>query len=196
MEIIIHRVNKLSLLKKIPFNFGLEVDLRTYKSEIILNHEPFKNGLKFSDFLENYNHQTLILNIKESGIEDLVLEQIRKFKIKKYFFLDLEFPYIYKCKIKHFKNIAIRYSELEPIENAKILKNNFKWIWIDTFTKLPVNKKNINFFKNYKTCIVCPERWGRENDIIKYINILKKISFKPSAVMTSLNYSQIWNKFS
>lgn len=195
MEIIIHRVNKLSLLKKIPLNYGLEVDLRSYKSEIILNHEPFINGLKFSDFLENYNHQTLILNIKESGIEDNILKLIRKFKIKKYFFLDLEFPYIYQCKVKHFKNIAIRYSEFEPIENLKILKNNFRWVWIDTFTKLPVNKMNMNFLNNYKTCLVCPERWGRENDIKKYINILKRINFKPHAVMTSLKCSQLWSKF-
>ena len=76
-----------------------------------------------------------------------------------------------------------------------MLKNNFRWVWIDTFTKLPVNKENMNFLNNYKTCLVCPERWGRENDIKKYMNILKRINFKPYAVMTSLKCSHLWSKF-
>ena len=44
MEIIIHRINSIKKLKKIPKNFGVEIDLRVYQSKIILNHEPFKSG--------------------------------------------------------------------------------------------------------------------------------------------------------
>ena len=48
MEIIIHRVNSIKKLRKIPNNFGVEIDLRVYQSKIILNHEPFKSGDTFT----------------------------------------------------------------------------------------------------------------------------------------------------
>ena len=95
MEIIIHRINSIKKLKKIPNNFGIEIDLRTYKSKIILNHEPFKDGDTLENFLRYYNHGTLVLNIKDNGIEDKVIKQVMKAKIKS-FLLDVEFPYIFK----------------------------------------------------------------------------------------------------
>ena len=192
MEIIIHRVNKVEELLKIPNNFGVEIDLRGYGSEIILHHEPFLKGEKFTDFLENYNHGTLVLNIKETGIEKYVLNLLNKFKVKNFFLLDIEFPYIHNSYKQKFNNIALRYSEYEPIENIKIFNNKFKWIWIDTFTKLPVYSNNIDYLKKYKTCLVCPERWGREKDIKRFKKIFNEINFKPTAVMTSFKYHKQW----
>ncbi len=168
MEIIIHRVNTIKKLKKIPNIFGAEIDLRAHKSEIILNHEPFKSGDTLDNFLKHYNHGTLILNIKEDGIEDKVIKKVKKAKIKSYFLLDVEFPYIFKSLKNRQKNIAIRFSENETIQTAKIFKNKFKWLWIDTVTKLPLNKKNIKIIKSFKSCLVCPERWGRPNQIENY----------------------------
>ena len=66
MEIIIHRVNKIKFLKSIPKNFGVEIDVRSFNSELILNHEPKKNGDKLSNFLKNYQNGTIIFNIKEA----------------------------------------------------------------------------------------------------------------------------------
>ena len=80
MEIIIHRINKIKELKKIPDKFGLEIDVRSYKNNIILNHEPFKKGDKLLDYIYEYNHKTLIVNIKESGIEDEVIKILKKRK--------------------------------------------------------------------------------------------------------------------
>ena len=192
MEIIIHRVNNIKILKKIPNIFGAEIDLRVYKSKIILNHEPFKSGDTLDNFLKHYKHGTLILNIKEDGIEDAVIKKVKKAKIKSYFLLDVEFPYIFKCLKKKQKNIAIRFSENETIQTAKIFKNRFKWLWIDTVTKLPLNKKNIKIVKNFKSCLVCPERWGRPNQIENYKKKLKSLKFLPDAIMTSEKYANKW----
>mgnify|MGYP001450732031 FL=1 len=125
MEIIVHRINSIKKLKKIPINFGAEIDLRVYQSKIILNHEPFKSGDTLDNFLKYYNHGTLILNIKEDGIEDEVIKKVKKAKIKSYFLLDVEFPYIYRSIKDKQKNIAIRFSEKETIETAKLLKKKF-----------------------------------------------------------------------
>ena len=192
MEIIVHRINSIKKLKKIPINFGAEIDLRVYQSKIILNHEPFKSGDTLDNFLKHYNHGTLILNIKEDGIEDKVIKKVKKAKIKSYFLLDVEFPYIFKSLKNRQKNIAIRFSENETIQTAKIFKNKFKWLWIDTVTKLPLNKKNIKIIKSFKSCLVCPERWGRPNQIENYKKKLKLLKFLPDAVMTSEKYANRW----
>ena len=51
MEIIIHRVNLLKRLRKLPTFFGAEIDLRSKGSKLILNHEPDNKGDKFEDYL-------------------------------------------------------------------------------------------------------------------------------------------------
>ena len=192
MEIIIHRVNKIKKLKKIPTTYGVEIDIRSLKSKLILSHDPQKSGDTLDSFLNNYKHGTLILNIKEAGIEDQVIKKVKNAKIKSYFLLDVEFPYIFKSIKKKEKNLAIRFSEYEPIQIAQLMSGKFKWLWIDTVTKLPVNKRNIKILKKYKTCIVCPERWGRPQQIKAYKKKLKKLNYIPDAVMTSLKHSNDW----
>ena len=84
------------------------------------------------------------------------------------------------------------FSEYEDISNVKYFKNKVNWIWIDTTTKLPITSKNIPIISKFKSCLVCPERWGRKNDILKYKKILKRIKFKPNAVMTSYKTANLW----
>ena len=46
--------------------------------------------------------------------------------------------------------------------------------------------------EKFNSCLVCPERWGRPNDIKPYFKKLKKLNFLPSAVMTSFKYIKTW----
>ena len=92
MEIIFHRRNTVEQLISTPDNYGVEIDLRTYDKKLIINHDPFKKGIKFSKWLSFYKHGTLILNIKEEGIEEEVLFYLDKFQIETYFFLDQSLP--------------------------------------------------------------------------------------------------------
>ena len=194
MEIIVHRINKIKELKKISNNYGVEIDIRTDGSKLILNHDPFKKGDKFIDYIENYKHNTLVLNIKEAGIENEVLNIVNSFSIKSYFLLDVEMPYMYSATKKAKKNIAVRFSEYEDIAIAKKFKNKLNWIWIDTITKLPINKKNLNIIKNFKSCLVCPERWKRKSDIANYKKKMNNLNFFPNAVMTSKKCIKYWDQ--
>ena len=193
MEIIIHKINKIRELKTIDTNFGIEIDIRTYGSDLILNHEPFKKGDKLEDYLNEYRHGTLIFNMKESGIEDIVFSLIKNYNnVKDYFLLDVEFPYIFSTSKNNLRNIAVRFSEIESINTIMKFKNLIDWVWIDTFTKLPLNQNSINILKGFKTCLVCPERWNRPEDIVQYKEKLKKINFQLSAVMTSKHTVKNW----
>ena len=93
MELIIHRVNKIKKLKTISTTFGIEIDIRSKGSKLILNHEPFLQGDSFANYLDNYNHGTLVLNLKEAGIENDVLNLVNKKKLSHFFY------YMLKCLI-------------------------------------------------------------------------------------------------
>tara|TARA_B100000767_G_scaffold275531_1_gene313070 strand:- start:36820 stop:37404 length:585 start_codon:yes stop_codon:yes gene_type:complete len=193
MEFIIHRVNSIKNLAKVPKEYGCEIDIRTDGSKLILNHDPFDKGDYFINYLDEYKNGTLVLNIKESGIEDYVLQEVRKRNIKNYFLLDVEFPYLYQSTKKGERNIAVRYSEMEPIENVLLFKDKVDFIWIDTNTKLPLETSNIDIIKKFKTCLVCPSRWGRTQDIQKIKKQLLELNYKPNLVMTELNKIKLWN---
>jgi hypothetical protein len=195
MEIIIHRVNKIKELKNTSPNFGTEIDIRTHGSELILSHDPFVKGEKLNEYLENYKHKTLVLNLKEAGIEKTVLDLVKKNSIKSYFLLDVEMPYMYSATKRGQKNIAVRFSEYENISLSKYFKDKLKWVWIDTATTLPINKTNKKILSKFKSCLVCPERWGRKKDIKNYKNKLKKMKFKPTAIMTSKDCVKNWVNF-
>lgn len=194
MEFVIHRVNLIEELKKIPEEYGCEIDIRTDGSKLILNHNPFKKGDSLIDYLDEYNNGTLVLNIKESGIEDIVLEEVRKRNIKSYFLLDVEFPYLFKATENGEKNIAVRFSEKEPIENIKLFKNKVDWVWIDTITKLPIKETHIDDLNHFKKCLVCPSRWDRKNEINIIKTKFKLLNFTPDLIMTEESYVNDWLK--
>ena len=192
MKIIIHRVNKIKELKKIPNNYGVEVDVRSFGKKLILNHEHGANGEDFKKYLKNFKHSILIANIKEAGIENRVIKLIKKFKIKNYFLLDVEFPFLYKASKHGEKNISIRFSEKESIETVKSFINRVNYVWIDTFTKFPVNKKNIRILNKFHKCLVSPDRWKRPKDIKMYKKIISGQKIKIDSVMTSKKYVNEW----
>ena len=175
--------------------YGTEIDVRSFGSDLILNHEPFSSGEKLVDYLDEYKHGTLILNIKEAGIEDEVLQHIRKrADINRYFLLDVEFPYIYNATRRGEKHIAIRFSEDESIETVRKYINKLNWVWIDTMNVLPIVEKNISILNNFKKCLVCPERWGRPGDIMRYRKMIINMGIQIDAVMTSKVFSDAWVK--
>jgi hypothetical protein len=194
MQIVAHRINSLKNLLEIPNKFGCEIDIRSYGSKLILNHEPYVSGDSLVDYLDNYKHGLLVLNIKEAGIENDVLQLVRERNISTFFLLDVEFPYLYRASRLGERSIAVRFSEDEPIELVHKYKNLVDWVWVDTNTKLPINFNNSSVLSTFQTCIVCPERWGRPNDIIPYRQQLKILGFNPSAIMTNFKYIKLWEQ--
>lgn len=192
MEFIIHRVNTIEELKQIPKEYGCEIDIRTEGNNLILSHDPFKGGDLLTNYLDEYKNGTLVLNIKETGIEDIVLKEIRLRNIKSYFLLDVEFPYIYSATKKGERNIAIRFSEFEPIENVILFNDKLNWIWVDTINQLPISHENLEIIRTLKSCLVCPSRWGRSNEIKKIKKKLNSLNFNFDFVMTDLENINQW----
>ena len=195
MEFITHRINTIKELQEIPKEFGAEIDLRDYKGDLVLQHDPFLDGEKFEDFLKHYEHGTLILNIKSERIEHKVLELIEKYKIKKYFFLDSSFPMIYLLSHKHNEgNIAIRFSEFEQLDTIFSMAGKIKWVWVDCFTKLPINYSIFKELKEkgFQLCLVSPELQGRPEDIQAYKSYLESENIVFDAICTKVYNIEEW----
>ena len=188
---IAHMVNVLEELEKVPKEYGVEIDLRSCSDMgIILSHDKIEQGktyLTLDHFLQNYDHNFIIANIKESGIEIEVINKIKNLLII-FFYWTSSFLIISSNK-KYKENLSIRYSEYESIETVKKLKDYVNWVWIDTFSKLPVLDKDLSYFKS---CLVSPCRWGRQEDIAIYKEVLNSQNFNLDAVMAELNMLDSW----
>lgn len=177
MLLIRHRINTLEDLKSVDPSMGIELDIRYEGSRLILHHDPFTTGLDFEELLKNYHHAFMILNIKSEGIEEAVVALLRQYKVNNYFFLDVSFPALIKLWRGGEKNIAVRFSEYEPLEQCLALKDKIKWVWVDCFNECPLDKEAFEHLREYfKICLVSPELQGHSTDrITEFREQLKEI---------------------
>ncbi|MDQ2730502.1 MAG: hypothetical protein M3Y56_02495 [Armatimonadota bacterium] len=160
---IAHRVNTAAELRRAPVDQGVEVDLRDRGDRLILQHDPFSDGEDFEDYLRDYHHRFLILNIKSERIEHRVLELVRQANITEYFLLDCSFPMIRLLSEGGERRIALRFSESEPVEGVVAMAGKVDWVWVDCFTRLPFTPEDYRRLKEcgFKLCVVSPELQGR-----------------------------------
>ena len=191
MLIINHRVNSITQLISVPFDHGAEIDIRYHNNDLIIDHDPFEHQIKnpelLSNFLEHWKHSgPLILNLKTEGIEEECISLMSIFKIKNWFFLDMSMPFLVRYSLIANnegsnilpRNLAVRFSEYEPIEYALSFSGKAHWVWVDCFNELPLNLDNYKKLKNagFKICIVSPELQNHLLDkIIEFKNQLKNM---------------------
>ena len=202
-----HQINTVKDLKKIPLTNGVELDVRYHKNDLILHHDPFfhheNNPEKFEEILKVWQHTgPMILNIKTEGIEKACIDLMNKYGIKNWFFLDLSMPcfVVYanlsvKNKIKGFssENLSVRFSEWEPIEYALAFSGKAKWVWVDCFSYLPMDKKTYESLKNaeYKICLVSPEI---QNHPVKNIQTFKEQLKDIPVDAVCTKFPELWSK--
>lgn len=164
MQIILHRINTLAQLNVSNINYGIEVDIRSDRERLIIHHDPFCDGEDFETWAAAYCHKTLILNVKEEGLEEKILYILEKNHISDFFFLDQSFPFLMKVSGAGEKRCAVRVSEFESISTVRALKHRVDWVWADCFTRFPLDEQEVHLLKEegFKICCVSPELQGRE----------------------------------
>jgi hypothetical protein len=194
MEYIAHRVNTIEELKKIPKEYGVELDLRDFGDGLILQHDPFKDGEDFEEYLKHYDHGTMILNIKSERVECKALKLIQAYNIKDYFFLDSSFPMVHLLSNSGEKNIALRFSEFEGIDTILNMKDKIGWIWVDCFSRLPITNENYNLLKQYefRFCLVSPELQEQDEKLEEYKKYLKDEGITFDAICTKIYNVKRW----
>lgn len=204
--IIRHRVNTVEGLKKVNPRYGVEIDIRHNPATggMYLSHDvgtgdhPGDDVEEYLGVLAEQGNRFVILNTKEMGLEARLIELCARLGIKDYFLLDEEFPFIYRAAFKGVAGlegrVAIRYSEAEPIEQALHLAGKFGWVWVDVNSRLPLDPESYSRLRRagYKLALVCPEHWGRPEDIPVFIEQMKRDGVTVDTVMTAEAFVPQW----
>ena len=196
MKLISHRRNTIQDLNATPPKYGIEVDIRSRGEQLIIHHDPFVVGESFEDWIAAYQHGTLILNIKEEGLEARLIALMKLYGIDDYFFLDQSFPFLVKWAKAGEHRCAVRVSEFESIDTALTLTGKVDWVWVDCFTRFSLSIEDANRLNNagFKLCIVSPELQGRdaEKEIPLLVQLLGERGIKADAVCTKR--LDLWEK--
>ena len=196
-EYIAHRINTKAELADLSEEFGVEIDLRdTTDGRVHISHDPFQLGEDFENYLDSYRHGTMILNIKSERIEHKVLALLSKHPHIEYFFLDSSFPMIKLLSEEGERNMALRFSEFEGMDTLKTMQGRVDWVWIDCFSRLPIDAKIYKEIKgmNYKTCLVSPELQARPKDLEAYKKYLAEQGIVFDAICTKSYNIEVWRK--
>ena len=196
MKLISHRRNTVSELLATDSKYGIEVDIRSDGDRLIIHHDPCVAGESFDEWIDVYRHGTLILNVKEEGLEARLIALMQSKGIADYFFLDQSFPFLVKWSKVGEHRCAVRVSEFESIETALTLAGKVDWVWVDCFTKFPLSEDDALRLKNagFKLCLVSPELQGRnaEIEIPALASLLRERNIESDAVCTKR--PELWEK--
>lgn len=191
MEIIAHRGwwtsqenylgNSFEAFKlALAHGYGIEVDIRDFKQELVVSHNPAADSsLKLVDLLTYYQNNKcsscLAFNVKADGLQPLLRELLSQFSISHYFTFDMSIPNTLmdaSCNLKYF----LRQSEYEPNPKSLLsLYSQATGIWVDQFQwDEDVFQKNLSSLINYlkeekKVCWVSAElhEWGRKDSFYR-----------------------------
>lgn len=163
MTIIRHRRNTLEELRATDPALGIEVDIRSRGDMLYTQHDPYVDGTPLDEWLGEFRHNTLVLNVKEEGLEDRVLARMRQRDIKNFFFLDQSFPFLVRTARQGERRCAVRVSEFESVETALSLARQIDWVWVDCFKSFPLDGRSAERLMQagFRLCLVSPELQGR-----------------------------------
>lgn len=187
INIIAHRRNSIDELLSLPYKYGVEVDIRSYGDELIIHHDPYATGVRFEDWLAHYRHGTLILNVKEEGLEERLISLMHSHGIDDWFFLDQSFPFLVKYALLGEHRCAVRVSEFESLQTALSLAGKIDWVWVDCFTRFPLTAEDAQVLKaaGFKLCLVSPELQGwADREIAVFAGMLRRENIVFDAICT------------
>ncbi len=198
MKLIAHRRNTVEELAATPHELGVEVDIRSYGDRLVIHHDAMVEGESFDAWIREYRHGTLILNVKEEGLESRLLAIMKERGIEDFFFLDQSFPFLVKTAKKGESRSAVRVSEFEAVDTALTLAGKIRWVWVDCFTRFPLDEAAARRLKaaGFALCLVSPELQGRfdEAEILDIRRRFAAFGFEPDAVCTKLAMVGAWSR--
>lgn len=177
MQFIAHRINTVRQLAEVPREYGIELDIRYHENRLVLHHDPFRHHERpepefFENLLAAWKHVgPMILNVKTEGVEKECIALMNRYGIPDWFFLDLSMPYFVQYSrraaggsIDGFtcENLAVRFSECEPLEYALAFSGMARWVWCDCFTRMPLDVDSYVRLRDagFRICLVSPELQG------------------------------------
>ncbi|BEK07719.1 hypothetical protein K0T47_001608 [Campylobacter jejuni] len=203
--VFLHRQNNIS--KKIE-NFGVEIDLRRNEQGLVLNHDLLESNIKyplFTEKLEFFENIPIICNIKESNLEELVIDIFNNYGNNdgggyEYYFLDSQIPDILRISKKIKGKFIIRVSDVETLNCKLIELSKPRYLWVDysQFADFDI-KEYAKFINNlYKSIdkkiepiIVSPELYN-----LSYTVLIQQIcQVLPNGFSVCTKNPELWGSY-
>ena len=144
--------------------FGIETDLRDYKGQLVISHDiADESSMTFKTFMSiaaQYPKQTLALNIKSDGLQELVKEELAGHE--DYFCFDMSLP----DSLGYIKNGLTLYARVSDLEVQPTLLAESQGIWLDNFSSNTLNRHALDEYMdmNKIMVLVSPELHGYDYD--------------------------------
>lgn len=201
--IFIHRQNDIGRKSNVDvFKFqGIEIDLRSSPNGIVLTHDRVdyskcNSYFRLEDVIDKIDKYTVICNIKESGIEEEIINILSN-KVN-FLFLDSQLPDIIRLSEKYKGKFIIRVSDMESINYNLIKLSKPKFIWVDysKFSNFSVDdyrdfilEVDHSIEKNIDKILVSPELYS-----LNYIDLIKEIiPLKPKNWSVCTKVPSLWD---
>jgi hypothetical protein len=156
--------------------FGIETDLRDFNGNTVISHDvPTESCIALQEFMaivQEFPPQTLALNIKSDGLQELSKKGLGNYT--EYFFFDMSVP----DTLGYLESQLIFYTRYSDIELHPALLNEAAGIWLDNFSSNTLDIVSLDRFLNLnkKVVLVSPELHGFEyvnywNQLLKYLKV-------------------------
>ena len=175
--------------------FGIETDLRDFKNDLAVSHDPVRNHTSVNTFKylakkildKKFSDICFALNIKADGLLSLFEKsfQDKLVDLENYFFFDMSIPdHVLYCR-KKYRTLS-RISEYE--NNLSIFKTN-EGYWIDSFTaRFDQIKEVEKIYKKDKIFVVVSSELHNRDPEELWFNLKKSRMHKQENVMVCTDY--------
>jgi len=141
--IIHHKVNSTDQLRLVPVEDGVEVDVRwnSETKDVCVSHDlVYDYCIPFRQWIAEYKCSLLIINVKDSQLEEKIIQIMKPHHNIKWFFLDSQIPDIVRLSRLGYGNRFIpRLSQYERIVPEFYELVNKEYVWLDTFGEVDEN---------------------------------------------------------
>lgn len=145
--------------------YGIETDVRDYEGRLVVSHNiATSDCFDFEEVLKMYSDMQctseLAINIKADGLQTVLMNAIKKYKVNNYFVFDMSVPE----QVVYHKDGVNVYTRMSEYETVPVLLSKSKGIWMDEWEESWINA---NIIKKYREegkriCIISPEIHGRD----------------------------------
>ena len=193
MLVINHRINSIEMLSAIPSSEGVEIDVSHSKGNIVVGHDPGDDTLLFDNFLQHYRHSLMAVNIKQEGIEHMVLKLLQKYSVEHFFLFDLSFPSLMRLMLQGESRLALRISDIETVRQISFFKGKIEWLWLDTFFEDGAwLSETLPQYDSFKKCFVSPELHPSRDYKIQELLIQQVLPIMSKFDAVCTKHSQRW----
>lgn len=160
---VAHRRNTRAALDATDPAHGVEVDVRWRDGRLICAHDPGEDGEPFETWLRSWRHALLVVNTKEEGIVARALAAVDAAGVRAAFALGPDPGEAWPLWQAGERRVAVRVSELHPLQMALGLRRWIDWVWVDGFLGFPLDATSGAALaaSGLQACFVSPELYGR-----------------------------------